>query len=44
VSRTGNELHMDDTAETAGVRIQSSNRSVAVMMGAFGGRFGRDND
>ena len=44
VSRTGNELHMDDTAETSGVRIQSSNHSVAVIMGAFGGRFGRDND
>jgi hypothetical protein len=35
---------MDDTAETSGVRIQSSNRSVAVMMGAFGGRFGRGDE
>lgn len=43
VSRLGNELHLDDTPKTPGVRIQSSNRSVSVVMGAFGGRFGRDD-
>lgn len=43
VSRLGNEVHLDDTPKTPGVRIQSSNRSVSVVIGAFGGRFGRDD-
>jgi uncharacterized protein involved in type VI secretion and phage assembly len=43
VSRLGNELHMDDTVQTPGIRMQTPNGSGAVLLGAFGGQFGRDS-
>jgi type VI secretion system secreted protein VgrG len=42
VSRLGNELHMDDTVQTPGIRMQTSNGNGAVLLGAFGGQFGRN--
>ena len=43
VSRLGNELHLDDTVQTPGIRMQTPNGSGAVLLGAFGGQFGRDS-
>ena len=43
VSRLGNELHLDDTAQTSGIRMQTSNGTASVLIGAFGGKFGKGN-
>jgi type VI secretion system secreted protein VgrG len=43
VSRLGNELHMDDTVQTPGIRMQTPNGNGAVLLGAFGGQFGRNS-
>lgn len=41
VSRLGNEVHLDDTTSTSGIRMQTSNGTASVLIGAFGGRFGK---
>jgi type VI secretion system secreted protein VgrG len=41
VSRLGNELHLDDTVQTPGIRMQTQAGLGAIMLGAFGGQFGR---
>ena len=42
VSRLGNELHLDDTVQTPGIRMQTQAGLGAIMLGAFGGQFGRN--
>jgi type VI secretion system secreted protein VgrG len=41
VSRLGNEMHLDDTTSTTGIRMQTSNGTASILIGAFGGRFGK---
>ena len=39
VSTSSNEVHLDDTPGTQGIRMRSSNGSAVFMLGSFGGQF-----
>lgn len=43
VSYTGNQMHLDDTANTGGIRLLSSNGALFTI-GAFGGKIGTSSD
>jgi hypothetical protein len=43
ISHAGNQLQLDDTANSSGVRFLSNQGSM-MFLGAFGGKFGAPSD